>query len=91
MPSQNTQVERARTVKADHESDLMAYRGVVSVGVGLRERGDNMTAEVAIVVMVNHKLPVKDLQPDEMLPTHLDGVAVDVQESGEITGIQGGG
>jgi hypothetical protein len=82
---QTKSVEMARKVKARHENDLMAYRGVTSVGVGLRQRGGKLTEEVAVVVMVVHKRPAADLKPDEVLPREVDNVGVDVQESGEIT------
>jgi hypothetical protein len=85
MPSQQKQIERARAVKQRHEAALLAHPGVVGVGIGLRQRGGELTNEVCIVVMVRRKRPSEELEAaDELLPHMIDGVPVDVQEVGEI-------
>jgi hypothetical protein len=84
MTNNDALVERAKAVKARHAGRLMALPGVVGVGVGLRQRGGRSTDEVAIVVMVERKLPVDRLSSAEALPAELEGVPVDVQETGEI-------
>lgn len=84
MPSQQQQIEHAREVKQRHEADLLARPGVVGVGIGLRQRGGELTSEVCIVVMVQRKHPPEELNSEELLPRALDGVPVDVQEVGEI-------
>jgi hypothetical protein len=40
--------------------------------------------QVCIVVMVEKKRPASALPPDELLPAELDGVPVDVQETGVL-------
>jgi hypothetical protein len=75
----------AREVKARHEADLMARPGVVGVGVGLRQRGGQITEELAIVVMVRRKRSPADLPAPDLLPADIEGVPVDVQEAGDIT------
>ncbi len=84
MPSQEKQIARARAVKAKYEAELMAHPGVVGVGIGLRQRGGELTNEVCIVVMVRRKIPRALLEESERLPHVLEGVPVDVQEVGEI-------
>jgi hypothetical protein len=76
--------ERAQTVKSKYERELLAYPGVVGVGVGLRSRGGKLEEQVCIVVMVQKKRPASALPPGELLPTELDGVPVDVQETGVL-------
>lgn len=82
--TQREHFEAAKAVKDAHERDLMAKPNVVGVGVGLRQRGGVLTNNVVVVVMVRHKLPPADLQPDDMIPPEIDGVPVDVQEIGEV-------
>jgi hypothetical protein len=77
-------IDRAQAVKDKYEGQLMAYPGVVGVGVGLRSRGGKLGEQVSIVVMVPKKRPAADLPPDELLPAELDGVPVDVQETGTL-------
>jgi hypothetical protein len=75
---------RVRAVRTRYENHLLSQPGVVSVGVGLRQRSGVLTDEVCIVVMVRNKRTLDKLPPDEVLPVEIEGVPVDVQESGEI-------
>lgn len=76
---------RVMEVKRAHEGELLAKANVVGVGVGYRQRGNQSTPEIALVVMVTQKLPPDRLAPDDLVPSFIDGVPVDVQEVGEIT------
>ena len=77
-------IERARAVKEAYETELLGKPNVVGVGVGLRQIGGVIQNQVSLVVMVRHKLPSIQLAPEEVIPTELDGVPVDVQEVGDI-------
>jgi hypothetical protein len=77
-------VQQAIAVKARHEARLMQKANVVGVGVGFRERGGKLTDEVALVVNVIRKLPEDQLAPEDLIPTEIEGVPVDVHETGEI-------
>jgi hypothetical protein len=57
---------------------------VVGVGVGLRHTGGQRTDQVAVVVMVDRKVPLAQLRPQDRLPSEIDGVPVDVKEVGEL-------
>ena len=74
------QLERARSIKQAHETELLKKPNVVGVGVGFRQIGGKPTRDVAIVVMVKVKLPAADLQPQDSLPDQIEGIPVDVQE-----------
>ncbi|MBN1178486.1 MAG: hypothetical protein JXD18_04705 [Anaerolineae bacterium] len=69
-------------VKRAHEKDLMQKPNVVGVGVGMRSRGGQFTGEPAIVVSVSRKVPRNHLAPQDVIPSELDGVPVDVQAIG---------
>jgi len=84
MHNSRKQIERVRAVKTRYENRLLARPGVMSVGVGLRQRGGELTDEVCIVVMVRNKRALAKLPPSEALPAVIEGVPVDVQESNEI-------
>lgn len=85
MPDQDEQISHAREVKRRHEEELLAHPGVTGVGIGWRYKGEVMTDEVCIVVMVQEKLAPDDLDPDDVLPAEIEGVPVDVQQSGDLT------
>lgn len=77
-------LERARRVKARHEAVLLKKANVVAVGVGYRQRGGSPTREVCITVSVSKKQPLDELDPREVVPAEIEGVPVDVQETGEV-------
>ena len=77
-------MQRVLEVKRHHERKLLRMANVVAVGVGYRIRGGQQTQEVSIVVSVSKKAPVSDLKPADLIPASVDGVPVDVVETGEI-------
>jgi hypothetical protein len=77
-------IQRVQDVKRRHEAELLRKPNVVAVGVGFRTRGGQTTNEVAIVVSVEVKVPAAQLKRGELLPTSIDGVPVDVVETGVI-------
>jgi len=78
------ELKHARAVKQAHEKELMKCANVVGVGVGYQKKGGNSTGQVALVVLVTKKLSPEQLSPKDLLPSIIDGVAVDVQEVGRL-------
>lgn len=78
------ELSRVRTVKATHERELLQKPNVVGVGIGRRKKAGKSTGELSIVVSVSQKVPVDRLEPDEVIPSDLEGVPVDVQEVGTL-------
>ncbi len=76
--------ERVAIVKEAFTEDLLAKPNVIGVGVGLREREGELTDEIVLVVLVKKKLPRTEIEPDDLIPTEIQGVPIDVQEVGEI-------
>lgn len=77
-------VQRATEVKRRHEQEFMRKPNVVAVGIGYRTRGGKPTDEVCIVVSVKKKVPHSQLKSGDLIPSSIDGVPVDVVETGEI-------
>ena len=80
MQNQQEAIERIQAVKTAHEAELLAKENVVGVGIGFRQRLN----DVVLVVMVDKKVPRDQLKPEDIIPGQIDGVPVDVQESGRI-------
>lgn len=74
--------ERAQAVQEKYNDMLMSKAHVQGVGVGLAKKGGQFTDEIAIVVMVDEKVPASELAPDDLIPRELDGIPVDVQVMG---------
>ncbi|MBN2549846.1 MAG: hypothetical protein JXB15_11850 [Anaerolineales bacterium] len=83
-------IEKAQAVRLLHQDELMAKANVVGVGVGLRHTGQKRTETVALIVMVSKKLPRALLDPQDVIPSEIDGVPVDVKEVGEVRADNGG-
>lgn len=75
-------VQRASEVQARYADMLMQIPHVVGVGVGFTSHGGERSEDVGVIVMVDHKLPSAQLAETELIPRELDGVPVDVQETG---------
>ena len=82
------EMDRVRAVKQAYERELLQKPNVVGVGIGLRTRGGLPTDELGIVVSVTHKQPLELLDADDVIPTELEGVPVDVQEVGVLRALQ---
>ncbi len=79
------QIARATEVEARYADMLLSKPNVVGVGVGFAHKNGQPTREVALVVMVEQKLPLAQLAPEDVIPSELDGVRVDVQATGSFS------
>ena len=79
-----TALARARAVRKAHGNALLSKAHVVGVGTGMRQKAGNPTDTVALVVMVSEKVPRSQLAPEDVIPSEIEGVPVDVQEAGEL-------
>ncbi|MDX2141010.1 MAG: hypothetical protein SF123_23210 [Chloroflexota bacterium] len=75
-------MQKAQDVQQRYQNYLLNKPHVVGVGVGYALVHGAQTPEVAVVVMVDHKLPPENLSPMDRLPSRLEGVRIDVQETG---------
>ncbi len=73
-----------RQVKEKHEALLMSKKNVVGVGIGFREKGGQMTDQMALIVSVTKKLPSDKVSAADLIPIEIEGVPVDVKKVGEI-------
>jgi hypothetical protein len=71
-------------VKRRHERELLRKANVVAVGIGYRTRGGEQTSELCIVVSVRNKVASSGLEPGDVIPASIEGVPVDVVQTGSI-------
>jgi len=74
----------AQAVKRKYEAELLRKANVVGVGVGFKSKGGKTTNRVAIVVNVRKKVRRAELAPNDVIPPALEGVPVDVVETGVL-------
>jgi hypothetical protein len=82
--NQNQAIEQVTKIKGRYEKELMKLANVIGVGIGFKHKKGQPTAEVALVVNVSQKRPLTDLSKQDIIPSELEGVPVDVQEVGKI-------
>jgi hypothetical protein len=82
MPDQEEIMQRVTTIQARYTETLMRKKYVVGVAAGLRKRSGQVTDEVCLVVMVEKKVPQDQLDAEDRIPEEIDGVHVDIQETG---------
>ncbi len=77
-------LDKAIALASEHERDLLAVPGVVTVGAGPERRAGKLTGEAAVVVTVRRKLSRAELEElgRELLPSRLGDIPVDVVELG---------
>ena len=80
--SEIEQQAHVQAVQEKYTDELMRKRHVVGVAMGMAQKDGAYTQELAVVVMVDQKIPSEQLAPEDRVPAELDGVRVDVQETG---------
>ncbi len=77
--------EHIRSVLQAHKQELLSKPHVVGVAIGFHQKDGESTQNLALVVMVDQKVPADSLTQEELIPFSIDGVPIDVQEVGKIT------
>ncbi len=74
--------EKLTKVQEKYAQALMEKANVVAVGIGLKQENGQYTETPALVVMVSKKMPMTSLSANDRIPKTIDGVIVDVVETG---------
>lgn len=80
--SSESDLERARRISRANSDALLSKPNVIAVGVGYLEESQT---ELAIVVMVEQKVPLTTLAKDEVVPSEIEGLPVEVRVVGEVS------
>ncbi len=76
------QTARISDIQARYSPNLMTKAHVIGTAIGYRQQGGASTDEPALVVLVDTKVPLDQLAPEDVIPKHIEGVPVDVQSVG---------
>lgn len=71
-------------LQAKYSEMLMAKANVIGVGLGYAQVNKELTDIPAIVVLVEVKVPLSALSPEDVVPHELEDMRVDVQETGAL-------
>lgn len=72
-------------VQSRHDDHLLGFPNVVGTGIGYRQVAGAPSGELCLVVMVSKKIPESVLPAQAVLPRELDGVTIDVIETGAFS------
>ena len=84
MSIRNAEIAHIKSVQEKYTEQLMAKSHVVGVSLGQDETNDYGVRKLAIVVLVDRKVPDHQLAPVDRIPASLEGVPVIVREIGTI-------
>ncbi len=70
------------------QEDFIHRANVVGVAVGFKEDKTAQTGELAVVVLVERKLPLAALSAEDVIPKQIDGIRTDVLEVGYLRAYQ---
>lgn len=65
--------------------ELLAKANVVGVAIGYKDSKGEPTDELAVVALVQRKMPIAALSADDVIPKEVDGAKTDVLEIGYVT------
>lgn len=72
------EIREAEAKLAEARQLLMALPGVISVDVGIKERGGQATGEVVFQILVDQKKSLPDLPAEQRIPPRISGILTDV-------------
>ncbi len=81
-------IQKILDTQKKHEKSLIQKSNVVSVGCGYKFKNGKQTEEICIIVGVADKLPTISLSAADIIPASVDGVTIDVVETGEFKSLQ---
>ncbi|MGJ3241245.1 MAG: hypothetical protein ACFE0Q_21235 [Anaerolineae bacterium] len=77
--------DKITEIQAKYAQELMEKKHVVGVGIGMAQEEGEYTETMALVVLVERKVPLEELSEADIIPQEIEGVRVDVQETGALT------
>ena len=81
----SSEMARILDVKSKYEQTLLRKKNVIGLGVGYREKDGKVTDQMVLTVLVRRKQEWSQLQPQDLIPSEIDGVPIDVKEVGTLT------
>lgn len=75
-------IAKIAALQAKYEPELLRYPNVIGTGIGICEVAGKSSGELCLRVMVSRKIPRRQLRAADILPRELEGLRVDVFETG---------
>ena len=76
--------ERVKRVQAQQKESILKKKNVRGLGFGYKYSGGKRTAKKCLVVFVEKKVSLEELDKRDVIPVELSGVQTDVKEVGHI-------
>jgi hypothetical protein len=63
-----------------NEALIASFKGVIDTGAGFKKVKGQFTTDISLVITVEKKIPLEELEPDQVIPTAIGNITVDVVE-----------
>ena len=83
-----TEIHEISKVRQQVQKKLLKKANVIGVGVGFKEKAGKKTDELALVVLVQEKVPLETLAKKDVVPEEVAGVRTDVKRIGRVVAYQ---
>ena len=80
----NQIMAQAREIYQQVLPDLFRRQNVVACGLGYKTSKGQTTNDLSLIVSVSQKVPREQLMPQDIIPKSLEGMMIDVVETGHI-------
>ncbi len=81
-------IEQVAQARETHKRLILEKPNVVGVGIGYKQAGQRVTSQLSVVALVRRKVPRAGLDPMDLVPSQVGGVATDVVEVGDLRPMQ---
>lgn len=71
-----------------NREDLLDRKNVVATGIGYKVKDGKKTNKLSVICSVEKKKPLRSLDPDDVIPSSVNGVPTDVVEVGKVRALQ---
>ena len=75
-------------IKEFYKETILKKPNVIGVGMGYKEIAGRRTEDLCVVALVRQKIPKAGLDPQDLVPSNLEGVTTDVVQVGDLKALQ---
>jgi hypothetical protein len=80
--------QKIKAVMQQHESRLFSKANVRGMGIGFKEAAGQRSDQLALMILVQNKVPTSALSAQDVVPKEIDGVLTDVVQVGKVVALQ---
>lgn len=84
MVNKDPMMDKISQIQATYADYLMQKKHVIGLGIGKKKKAGENTDSLALVVLVDEKVPEDELAQEDIIPAKIEGIPTDVQATGNL-------